>query len=102
MVVDVPDPDVPFTHAGAQAEVLVDSLPHHTFPGKVARTALAEDYNSRTMRTEIDLPNPIELLSDGMFGSVTIHLGANAKALTIPTAHIGKGGAAHAKRKRRA
>jgi hypothetical protein len=32
VIVGVPDPDVAFTHAGATAEGLVDSLPHHTFP----------------------------------------------------------------------
>jgi RND family efflux transporter MFP subunit len=86
VIVDVPDPDVPFTHAGAPAELRVDSVSTHTFLGKVARIAQAEDYNSRTMRTEIDLPNPKGTLTDGMFGSVTINLGANADALTIPTA----------------
>ncbi len=86
VIVDVPDPDVPFTHAGARAVVQVNSLPGQTFSGQVARTARAEDYNTRTMRTEIDLPNPNDTLADGMFGNVTIFLGADPHALTIPTA----------------
>ena len=86
VIVDVPDPDVPFTHAGARAEVRIGSLSGQVFAGKVARIAQAEDYNSRTMRVEVDLPNPKDVLTDGMFGSVTINLGADPNALTIPTA----------------
>jgi HlyD family secretion protein len=85
VIVDVPDPDVPYTHAGARAELRISSLPGRVFTGKVARTAWAEDYNTRTLRTEIDLPNPQDVLADGMFGDATIYLGADANALTIPT-----------------
>ena len=85
VVVAVPDPNVPYTHAGARAELRIGSLPGQVFTGKVARTAWAEDYNTRTLRTEIDLPNPQAVLADGMFGDATIYLGADANALTIPT-----------------
>jgi HlyD family secretion protein len=85
VIVDVPDPDVPYTHAGARAELRIPSLPGRVFTGKVARTAWAEDYNTRTLRTEIDLPNPQDVLADGMFGDATIYLGAHPDALTIPT-----------------
>jgi HlyD family secretion protein len=86
VIVDVPDPDVPYTHAGARAELRIGSLSGQVFTGKVARTAWSEAYSTRTMRTEIDLPNPKESLADGMFGAATIYLGAHPNALTIPTA----------------
>jgi HlyD family secretion protein len=86
VIVWVPDPDVPFTHPGEHATVRVDALPGRTFSGKVARTAGAEDPVSRTMRTEIDLPNPDGLLQDGMYGSITIELGKKQAAVTIPSA----------------
>ena len=82
----VPDPDAPFTRAGQQAEVRVTSLPGETFRAPVARTAMSEDYNSRTLRTEIDLPNPDGRLGNGMIGSATIRLGADPKHFTIPSA----------------
>ncbi len=85
VIVYVPDPDVPLTHDGQQADITITSLPGETFHGKVARTAVSEDYSSRTMRTEIDLPNPTGELKNGMFGSVTIRLGADPKHLTIPS-----------------
>jgi multidrug efflux pump subunit AcrA (membrane-fusion protein) len=60
------------------------------------------------MRTEIDLPNPKDLLAIGMFGSVTIYLGKTRTGLTIPSAalvgdekdgqrsvYVVKGGKAH-------
>jgi HlyD family secretion protein len=86
VIVYVPDPDVPYTHRGEPAELRVDSLPGRVFKGTVARTARSEDYNTRTMRTEIDLPNPDDVLVNGMFGSATIYLGRDTHALTIPTA----------------
>src|SRR5579864_280998 len=84
-IVDVPDPDVPFTHQGSKADVEVDALPGQVIHGKVARTARSEDYNSRTMRTEIDLPNPEGNLASGMFGKATIYLGSDPHAVTIPS-----------------
>jgi RND family efflux transporter MFP subunit len=86
VVVDVPAPDVPYTHTNVRAEIRLDTLPGKVFPGKVARTAASEDYNSRTMRTEVDLHNPDNLLTDGMFCSVTLYLGSNSVALRIPSA----------------
>jgi RND family efflux transporter MFP subunit len=85
----VPDPAVPATRAGQLATVRVDALPGHSFTGKVARTADAEDPVSRTMRTEIDLPNPDGLLKEGMYGAVTIHLGKSKTGLRIPSDALG-------------
>jgi HlyD family secretion protein len=88
VVVEVPAPDVPFTHRGVLGDVRIDTLPGKKFQGKIARTSMSEDYNSRTMRAEIDLPNPDDVLTNGMFCSVTLHLGANANAVTIPSASL--------------
>jgi HlyD family secretion protein len=86
VVVEVPAPDVPYTHRGGRAEIRVDTLPGKVFTGKVARTAASEDYNSRTMRAEVDLANPDDVLTNGMFCSVTLFLGANPDSLRIPAA----------------
>jgi HlyD family secretion protein len=85
IVVWVPDPDVPYTHAGQKVTLRVASMPDRTFTGIVARTADAEDPNTRTMRTEVDLPNPDNLLKEGMFGTLTLHLGRTKQGLTIPS-----------------
>jgi HlyD family secretion protein len=88
VVVWVPDPDVADTHAGLPATVEIDALSDQAFHAKVARTAGAEDPASRTMRTEIDLPNPDDLLKDGMYGNVSIDLGPSKKGVTIPAAAL--------------
>jgi RND family efflux transporter MFP subunit len=86
VVVDVPDPLVPFVKPGERVEVMVDALPGKPIDGTVARMATSEEYQSRTMRTECDLPNSKGLLVNGMFGAMTLHLGKTEKNLSIPSA----------------
>jgi multidrug efflux pump subunit AcrA (membrane-fusion protein) len=43
---------------GVDAVVRVPEIPDHTFPGEVARIADALDPATRTLTTEIDVPNP--------------------------------------------
>lgn len=87
-VVQVPDADVPSITRGLPATVRVDSL-RATFEGRVSRFANAEDDATRTMRTEIDLPNPDGRLRAGMFGRATIVLEEGPpKGLGIPTSAI--------------
>ncbi len=88
MVVQVPDRDVPFTNAGEDADIEIDALPGHKFKAKVSRVADAEDPDTRTMRTEIDLANDQRLLRHGMYGRVTIHLAHNTNTLSVPSAAV--------------
>ena len=44
----------------------------------------AEDLKDRTMRVEIDLPNPDGILKDGMYGRAIIELEPPSKNFTIP------------------
>jgi HlyD family secretion protein len=84
VVVQVPDLDVPWIKRGIPATVEIDALPGEVFRGIVARMADAEDAQSRTMRVEIDLPNPSGRLRQGMYGRVTIKLLAGGNGLVIP------------------
>ena len=84
-VVQVPDLDVPWVQRGSKAKVEIDALPGHVFDGVVARMADAEDPQSRTMRVEIDLPNPTGQLRQGMYGQVTILLRALSHGLLVPS-----------------
>jgi RND family efflux transporter MFP subunit len=89
IVVYVPDRDTPAVHIGAEATLRVDALSGETFRGKVARFANAEDPLNRTMRTEIDLPNPTGRLHEGMYGTVTILLEPpSPDVLTIPSSAL--------------
>ncbi len=52
--------------------------------GKITRIASSLDPSTRTMKTEIDLPNPREALLPGMYARVDLSLDLHANALTIP------------------
>ena len=95
VVVLVPDRDVVLTRQGDTAVVTVDALGGRSFQGTLARIARAEDAE-RLMRVEIDLPNPENLLCDGMYGKAIITLERDAKSLTLPAAcvveHSGRAG----------
>jgi RND family efflux transporter MFP subunit len=86
VVTHVPDRDVPYTNVGDKARLTLDALPDEAFEGTVTRFAATEDPQSRTMRTEVDLPNPSDRLREGMYGNLTLTLDDSTRNLTIPTA----------------
>lgn len=86
VVVDVPDPFVPFTRPGERVEIRIDALSDKKLDGTVSRIATSEDYRSRTMRTECDLQNDKELMVNGMYGEMTLYLGKTKNELSIPSA----------------
>lgn len=91
VVVQVPDREVPYTDVGDTAEIRIDALPNRNFQGKVSRYADSEDQTTRTMRTEVDVPNKDGVLRNGMYGRVTIVLQESGDGWTIPsTAMVGK------------
>ncbi|HSZ56578.1 MAG TPA: efflux RND transporter periplasmic adaptor subunit [Tepidisphaeraceae bacterium] len=71
---DVPESQAIGVSIGADAEVKLYALAGQVIKGKVTRLANAIDPSSRTMRTEIDLPNPSGVLRPGMYAQVTIKL----------------------------
>ena len=89
LVVYVPDDDVPFTDPGDETTTVIDSLPGHKFDGKVSRIGFSEDRKTKTMRTEVDLPNSKGLLRNGMYGKtrLSLHPG-NPQSFTIPSSAI--------------
>ena len=86
--VDVPESEATLVKVGTKARVTVRELPGQEFNGKVARYGVALEQNTRTMQTEIDLPNPKHTLRPGMFAKVTLQFGAEENALTIPATAI--------------
>jgi HlyD family secretion protein len=88
VVTYIPDLDVPFVDLGDEADIRLDALPGEVFKGKVSRFSETEDPQSRTMRTEIDLPNPDGRLREGMYGQATVILETNLKNLTVPASAI--------------
>ncbi len=82
--VSVPEVDVSQVARGTGAKVQLDAFPGRQFTGKVTRFADAVDTQSRTMKTEIDLPNPGHRILPGMFGRVTLDLSIDPNAFFLP------------------
>lgn len=81
--------DVPQTHAfqvrrGLHAWLTLREFPGRRFTGSVARTADAIDPATRTLRTEVDLPNQDGTLLPGVFAEVHFAVHDSGQRLTIP------------------
>ena len=59
---------------GIDASVHVPEIPDRTFPGKVTRIADALQPGSRTLLTEIDIPNPDGALTPGIYCTIDLHI----------------------------
>src|SRR5271167_4169977 len=73
---------------GVDAVVRVPEIPDHTFPGKVARIADALDPATRTLMTEIDVPNPDGELSPGTYCTVELKVPRRTPSLIVPAGAI--------------
>ena len=69
---------------GVEAVVRVPELPDRGFPGKVTRMADALDPLTRTLLTEIDVPNPDGALPSGVYCSVELHIPRKTPSLVVP------------------
>jgi RND family efflux transporter MFP subunit len=83
LILPVPESAVPTVHIGQQVEVRVPTL-NRGFPGRVARFAEKVSVATRTMDTEVDVPNPSLLLIPGMYAEVNLTLDRRNNVLTIP------------------
>jgi RND family efflux transporter MFP subunit len=88
VVVQVPDRDAPSVNPGDPAVLRIDGLENREFKGQVSRIAEFEDPKTRTMRVEVDLPNPEGVLRDGMYATVNIQLEIESRQLTVPAVCI--------------
>lgn len=83
LVIPVPERAVSGIHLGEPVDVDVSGM-NRTFVGKIVRFSDQIDLNTRTMHTEVDVPNPKYEVVPGMYASVKIPLHSSAKVLTIP------------------
>jgi RND family efflux transporter MFP subunit len=69
---------------GVDAIVRVPELPDRQFPGKVTRIADALHSGTRTLLTEIDIPNPDGALPPGIYCSVELKIPRRTPSFLIP------------------
>jgi RND family efflux transporter MFP subunit len=83
LVIPVPEAYVPSVHIGDPVRVSVAALKRDV-PGKVSRFAVDVREDTRTMHTEVDVPNTNRILMPGMYAEATLTLERKAGALSVP------------------
>jgi RND family efflux transporter MFP subunit len=82
--VSVPQAYAPAIKVGMQAVVTLQEFPGQKFTGTVVRTADSIDTTTRTLLTEVDVPNKDGKLLPGSFGEVHFKPQINAQKVTVP------------------
>lgn len=82
--VNLPQSEADSVRVGQQAIITVAELPERKFKGTVARTANALDPATRTLLTEIQVPNQDGRLMPGMFAQVDLAVPRKNPPLMIP------------------
>jgi multidrug efflux system membrane fusion protein len=82
--VDVPEVYSPSIHTGVHGDITIPQLAGEHFTGSVIRNAQALDPATRTLRTEIDVPNPKGRLLPGSYAQVHFALKEQVQRTTLP------------------
>ncbi|HEY1940090.1 MAG TPA: efflux RND transporter periplasmic adaptor subunit [Candidatus Angelobacter sp.] len=82
--VSVPQTNAPSIRAGLQAYIELREYPGQKFAGKVVRTADSIDPATRTLLTEIDVPNPDGHLLPGSYAEVHFAVPVQITRLSVP------------------
>jgi RND family efflux transporter MFP subunit len=70
---------------GVEAVLRVPEIPDRTFPGTVTRTANALQLDTRTLLTEVDVPNSDQALSPGLYCTVELRIPRKTPSLIVPS-----------------
>jgi membrane fusion protein, multidrug efflux system len=81
---NVPQAYSPAIKNGMPAAITLPEIPGKQFPGTVTRTADAIDPTTRTLLTEVDVPNKDGQLLRGSFGEVHFKPRIDAAKVTVP------------------
>jgi RND family efflux transporter MFP subunit len=71
-----------------EADIVLAEFPGQKFPGKVVRTAEAINGTTRTLLTEIDLPNPGNALLTGSYAEVHLRIPSPNSTFLIPVSTL--------------
>jgi RND family efflux transporter MFP subunit len=79
----VPEDAVGYIHDGDTVQIRVDAL-HRSITGKIVRFTRNLSLDTRTMQTEVDVPNKDLSLIPGMYANTYVQLAHKENVLTIP------------------
>jgi len=83
LVIPVSESYAPDIHLGDPVNVRVPVL-QRDFTGHVARFSFDLDETTRTMHTEVDVPNPQRVLMPGMYAEATVAFDRRTNVLVVP------------------
>ena len=87
LVIPVPESYVRYIRVGDPVRVRVPSL-SRSFPGKVTRFSVDVMRETRTMHTEVDVPNPDRVLMPGLYAEADISLEHRQDIPVVPVQAI--------------
>ena len=90
LTLPVPESATPQVRVGMPVEVRVASL-SQSIRGVVARFTGSVQHATRTMETEVDVPNPTHKLIPGMFADAVIALDRHANVVSVPMEAVAQG-----------
>lgn len=88
--IPVPETEVPYIAIGQTVIMTTDNLPGKRFEGKVTRFYHALDRHTKTMLTEVQMPNPNLELRPGMLMSARIDIEQRSNVLLLPSSALVK------------
>ncbi len=91
LVIPVPESDVKYIHIGDPVEVHVPAV-GVTVQGKVTRFSTDLSDSTRTMHTEVDIPNTSRKLLSGVYAEAILTLNHNPSATVVPLQAIDRSG----------
>ena len=81
--IPVPENDVRYVHSGDELKVRVDAI-GRSLTGKIVRSTHDVNFETRSMETEIDVPNKDLSIAPGMYANTLLQLAHAANVVTIP------------------
>jgi RND family efflux transporter MFP subunit len=91
--VDVPEMEAGFVDSGENgddASITIQALAKPAIKSKVIRSSWSLDASNRSLRTEMELPNPEKILRPGMFAYVVITLDKRTDVVALPITAVYK------------
>jgi RND family efflux transporter MFP subunit len=82
--VNLPQSESENVHVGQRATLTIAEMPGSKFEGIVTRTSNALDPATRTLLTEVQVPNPAGRLMPGMFAQIDLSVPRKNPPLVIP------------------
>jgi RND family efflux transporter MFP subunit len=86
--VNVPELEAPYVDAGDPAKLHIQALPASEFDATVVRSSWSLQESNRSLKAEIDIPNPQGVMRPGMYATATIELARREGALVVPATAI--------------